>query len=233
MTEATEASADLEARIKTAQEGIPALEKALASAEAASKGAYGKVGMGEFMALDATREGAKSAHDAAQADVAKLQKGVDALAAQANYESDLGVYNEGIKPCRVVTNPLVTAQQKAVLAAKETLLKVGITSVITRTTLIDGNVETEAELVGADKPTPPKKGRKPSTSGNGGNGGGRFVNVSPDRSQRLSDREFVALVGPKHIGDDKTAHALSATGGTLYVTARSLQDKAGWTREQK
>ncbi|GAG04643.1 unnamed protein product, partial [marine sediment metagenome] len=79
----------------------------------------------------------------------------------------------------------------------------------------------------------PKKGKRVSSGRSGGNGGGRFVNVSPDGSQRLSDREFVELVGPKHIGDEKTQHALTAPGGTLYVTARSLQTKAGWTREQK
>lgn len=80
----------------------------------------------------------------------------------------------------------------------------------------------------------PKKGKRaPSVRGGGGNGGGRYVVVSPDGSQRLSDRDFVKLVGPAHIGDEKTQHALTAPGGTLYVTARSLQTKAGWTREQK
>lgn len=78
----------------------------------------------------------------------------------------------------------------------------------------------------------PKRQKRASTGGGGG-GGGRFVNVSPDGSMRLTDKELLALLGPEHIGDEKTQHALTATGGTLYVTARSLRDKAGWTREQK
>ena len=85
----------------------------------------------------------------------------------------------------------------------------------------------------ATKPAKPKSGR--GKSGGGGGNGGRFVNVSPDGSQRLTDREFVNLVGVANIGAEKTAHATNpdTKGGTLYVTARSLRDKLGWTREQK
>ena len=227
---ASDARADLLARQKSAAEGIPALERAV---EKAARAIVGLTVVGEIVAASGVLNTAQSALDGAKSDVAKIEKGLTALTAQADYERDLGAYNESIKPCRVVTNPLVTAIQKAMIAASETLTAAGIVSVVFRTIYTDGRPETDAELVGPSKPKPVKTGR--GKSGGGGGNGGRFVNVSPDRSKMLSDREFVALVGPQHLDAEKVAHAvdLNTKGGTLYVTARSLREKAGWTRRQK
>lgn len=232
MTEEVNPRAVIEAKMKAAQASIPQLEKDLAKAEGVMSEGFPK-GTPIGVIVDATgvRNTALGALDGAKADIAGCEKGLQGLVDQEQYERDLAAYEKDTQACRDIVNPFVNPQQKAVLGAKDTFVKAGVNTVITRTELIGGEQITSVELLGPSKPTAPKKGRKSGASK--GNGGGRFVVVSPDRSQRLSDREFVALVGPAKIGEEKTAHALATTGGTLYVTARSLQDKAGWTREQK
>lgn len=225
-----DARAALEDKRKVAQASIPGLEKDVAKAVEASASIPKGSPPADYIAASVVLGTAVALLEGAQADVKRCDKGLVALVADEAYERDMAAYEESTKACRNVTNPFVSAQQKTVLGAKDIFAKAGVNSVITRTTLIEGEVLTVVELVGPNKPAKPRKGGRKS---GGGNGGGRFVNVSPDGSQRLSDREFVALVGPKHIGDDKTEHALTATGGTLYVTATSLRGKAGWTREQK
>lgn len=223
--------ADLEAKIKATEADIPKLEgtvtKAIARMADIPKGSSPAV----YVEASGTLGNAQKALEAARSAVAKHRKGIEDTAADEQYGRDMAAYEESIKGCRNVTNPLVSAQQKVVSGAKDTFARADVNSVVTRTTLIEGEILTVVELIGPSKPIKPRRGRK--SSGGGGNGGGRYVVVSPNGSQRLSDRDFVELVGPKHIGDEKTQHALTAPGGTLYVTARSLQTKAGWTREQK
>ena len=163
---AIDARAELEAKIKAIKADIPGLESAVAKAVRAIESVPKGSGPQVYVDASGAVTTAQGALDGALADIRRCEKGIEALGAQERYEKDLVAYDESTKACRIVTNPLVSAQQKAVSSAKDTFAHAGVNSVVTRTTLIEGEILTVVELVGPNKPRQPKKGRQAS-SGNG------------------------------------------------------------------
>lgn len=233
VTQETDARTALEAKREKANSSIPGLEKDVAKAiegiAAVPKGSQPQVYVDASSALGT----AQALLEGAQGDIKRAAKGLDALVKLEKREAVVGALS-----------PIASAFAPAAKALPKGCKASGIVPPAMYAKHADELAKAEVKSVGftldATVDGPPIASVKPSgatprapSAGGGGGGGGRYVNVSPDGSQRLSDREFVALVGPDHIGDDKTEHALTATGGTLYVTATSLRGKAGWTREQK
>jgi len=158
--------ADYEAKIKAIKADIPGLESAVAKAVKAIESVPKGSGPQVYVDASGAVTTAQGVLDGALSDIRKSEKGIEGLAADEKYERNLAAYDQTTKACRVVTNPLVSAQQKAVSSAKDTFAHAGVNSVVTRTTLIEGEILTVVELIGPNKPVKPKKGRKAS-SGNG------------------------------------------------------------------
>jgi len=238
MTEETVTAAEVktaaEAKIKAIKADIPGLERALASATDAMKSVAAKGVVADIVAASGAITAANKALDGAKADVEVQGRKLQGIADLAAYEVDLAEYDASVKPIHSLVNPIQSALFAAVQKNRELFEAAGVERVSIVIDHIEGEMLAEHDVYGPSKPKPPKSVRSGKSGGGGGNGG-RFVNVSPDGKMRLTDRDFVALVGPANIGDEKTAHATNpeTKGGTLYVTARSLRDKLGWTREQK
>lgn len=221
-----QARAEVQAKISALKTDIPKLENALKTAtnnirEVAKTGSPPDITAASVLVTTAN-DALDSAHKA----IARHEGQIQAVADQAAYEVKLSEFNVSMKPVHEVLEPVQHALLVAVQKAHETFTKLGVT----RVTIMCDEIETAKmlathDILGPNRPVSPKRAK---STGGGGGSRGRFVNVTPKGN--MSDREYVAAYGPEKLGEEKTAHALTATGGTLYVTARSLNKSLGHDR---
>lgn len=192
--QATDARADLEKRLQEAQAKVAPASRAVADAKKALD-SNRQAPIEQLVELSGALSTAQKALDSANGDVQKLERGIQGLEAQVQYEADMVTYNESIRPIHELVNPIQASLLQVVQKSRKLFEESGVTGIHIHVTNIDGETLVVHDVDGLKKPATPKRTR--SSGGGGGTGFRARLRKTPKGDLSLRDcfKEFALEAG--------------------------------------